>query len=405
MMPKLNRAMILPILLNAASSSLAYVVTAIVFLALVPWSALAIPIATKPPRQTDRLGVWLTTVDSQVLYDANEQARALEFLQANGFTRAAVPLYTGGYVTWPLLAVNNGLKIPLDPKLSASLNSKWLLKALGLAGIQRVGWFEFGLMAPASAPWLRGSEHLLLVDRNGSSLWQESPSVNRVWLNPLQPEVQDMITQMVVDACTTLPLDVIQFDDHLGYPTQFGYDSTTLEAWRQTAEGKKQPTPDSLQPEWIAWRSSQVTALLQKIRQSMKQTCPRVTLSVAPNPQTFSYRSYLADWQDWVRRDLVDEVVVQIYRQNLISLGFELSQISLSAVQTYVPVRIGLLAGLRNQPKSIDQLREEIELVQRQGFASVDLFFYESTRDHFRDSSSSSPMPAAITSPLPALTP
>jgi uncharacterized lipoprotein YddW (UPF0748 family) len=177
--------MIWPILLNAASSSLAYVVTAIVFLSLVPWSALAIPIATKPPRQTDRLGVWLTTVDSQVLYDANEQARALEFLQANGFTRAAVPLYTGGYVTWPLLAVNNGLKIPLDPKLSASLNSKWLLKALGLAGIQRVGWFEFGLMAPASATWLRGSEHLLLVDRNGSSLWQESPSVNRVWLNPL----------------------------------------------------------------------------------------------------------------------------------------------------------------------------------------------------------------------------
>lgn len=316
-----------------------------------------------------------------------------------------MPLYTGGYVTWSLLAAHNGLQIPLDPKLTTSLNSKGLLEAIGQAGIQRVGWFEFGLMAPASAPWLRGREHLLLLDRNGSSLWQESPGVNRVWLNPLQPEVQDMITQMVVDACTTLPLDVIQFDDHLGYPTQFGYDSTTLEAWRQTAEGKKQPTPDSLQPEWIAWRSSQVTALLQKIRQSMKHTCPKVTLSVAPNPQTFSCRSYLADWQDWVRRDLVDEVVVQIYRQNLISLGFELSQISLSAVQSYVPVRISLLAGLRNQPKSIDKLREEIELVQRQGFASVDLFFYESTRDHFRDSSGSSAMPAAIPSPLPALKP
>jgi uncharacterized lipoprotein YddW (UPF0748 family) len=392
-------------LLNAASASLAYVVTATVSLALVPWSAMAMPIAAKPPRQTDRLGVWLTTVDSQVLYDAKEQARALEFLQTNGFTRAAVPLYTGGYVTWPLLAGHNGFQIPLDPKLIPSVSSKGLLNALGQAGIQRVGWFEFGLMAPASAPWLEGREHLLLVDRNGSSLWQESPSVNRVWLNPLQPAVQDMITQMVVDACTTLPLDVIQFDDHLGYPTQFGYDSTTLEAWRQTAEGKKQPTPDSLQPEWIAWRSSQVTALLQKIRQSMKQTCPRVTLSVAPNPQTFSYRSYLADWQDWVRRNLVDEVVVQIYRQNLISLGFELSQISLSAAQAYVPVRIGLLAGLRNQPKSINQLREEIELVQRQGFASVDLFFYESTRDHFRNSSSSSPAPVAIPYPLPALTP
>lgn len=142
-----------------------------------------------------------------------------------------------------------------------------------------------------------------------------------------------------------------------------------------------------------------------KIRQSMKQTCPRVILSVSPNPQIFSYRSYLADWHDWVRRDLVDEVVVEIYRQNLISLGFELSQISLSAVQSYVPVRISLLAGLRDQPKSFDRLREEIELVQRQGFASVDLFFYESTRDHFRDFSSSSPIPAAIPDPIPALTP
>jgi hypothetical protein len=43
--------------------------------------------------------------------------------------------------------------------------------------------------------------------------------------------------------------------------------------------------------------------------------------------------------------------------------------------------------------------------VQRQGFASVDLFFYESTRDHFRDSSSSPPIPAAIPYPMPALTP
>jgi uncharacterized lipoprotein YddW (UPF0748 family) len=80
----------------------------------------------------------------------------------------------------------------------------------------------------------------------------------------------------------------------------------------------------------------------------MKQTCPRVILSVSPNLQTFSYRSYLADWHDLVRRDLVDEVVVQIYRHNLLTLGFELSQISLSAVHIYVSVRIGLLAVLRN---------------------------------------------------------
>ena len=190
---------------------------------------------------------------------------------------------------------------------------------------------------------------------------------------------------MVVNACATLPLNVIQFDDHLGYPSQFGYDSTTLNAWRQTEDGKKRPNPDPLQPEWKSWRSKPVTALLQKIRKLMNQACPGVALSVSPNPQNFSYHSYLADRHDWVRHGLVDEVVVQIYRNNLVSLGLELTQIQLDAVNPLVPVRIGLLAGLRNQPKSVEQLQQEMKLVQSAGFEAVDLFFYESARTHFQD--------------------
>jgi uncharacterized lipoprotein YddW (UPF0748 family) len=110
-----------------------------------------------------------------------------------------------------------------------------------------------------------------------------------------------------------------------------------------------------------------------------------VSLSISPNPQKFSYQNYLADWHDWARRGLVDEVVVQIYRNNLVSLGLELTQIQLDAVNSLVPVRIGLLAGLRNQPKSVEQLQKEMKLVQSVGFEGVDLFFYESARTHFHD--------------------
>jgi uncharacterized lipoprotein YddW (UPF0748 family) len=377
--------MIWPFFFAAVSASATYSATAFSQPMHAPSSALAMPMTGKLEQPRDRLGVWLTTVDSQVLYDAKEQSRALEFLRSNGFSRAAVPLYTGGYLTWQLGSGHGGIQVPLDPQLSAANSSKRFLQSLGKNGIKRVGWFEFGLMAPVSAAWLQGREQLLLLDRDGSSLWQESPKLNRVWLNPLQPEVQNLITQMVVDACTTLPLDVIQFDDHLGYPAQFGYDSTTLNAWRQTEDGKKQPNPDPLQPEWISWRSKQVTALLQKIRKLMNQACPGVSLSISPNPQKFSYQNYLADWHDWARRGLVDEVVVQIYRNNLISLGLELTQIQLDAVNSLVPVRIGLLAGLRNQPKSVEQLQKEIKLVQSVGFEGVDLFFYESARTHFHD--------------------
>jgi uncharacterized lipoprotein YddW (UPF0748 family) len=345
-----------------------------------------------------RLGVWLTTVDSEVLYDPVEAERALAFLRHNGFRRAALPLYTAGMVTWQPAPSRNRLGIPTDPRLPPSNGpgtaarpadgvraTASLLAALGRAGLERVGWFEFGLMAPVGAPWLVGREDLLLRDASGSTIWQESPGLNRVWLNPILPEVQQRLEDLVVDACTQLPLEAIQFDDHLGYPVRFGYDPATLAAWRATEAGRRNPSPDSLQPAWIAWRAEQVTALLERLRAAMAAACPAVRVSVSPNPQEFSYSSYLADWSTWVRRGLVDEVVVQIYRDNLAALGRELAHPSLAEAARRVPVRIGLLAGLKSQPKDPSQLRRELELVQGRGYRGIDLFFYESARRHFSE--------------------
>ena len=348
------------------------------------------------------LGVWITTVDSAVMHDPAEAQRALAFLRHNGFRRAALPLYTAGVVTWSPAPERNRLAIPTDPLLpppapAVSLArtgvgpahgvgpTASLLTALGRAGLERVGWFEFGLMAPAGAPWLAGRDDLLLRDASGSTLWQESPGLNRVWLNPILPEVQQLLEDLVVDACTQLPLEAIQFDDHLGYPVRFGYDPATLAAWRATEAGRRNPSPAPGQPAWIAWRAEQVTALLERLRAAMNSACPAVRISVSPNPQEFSYSHYLADWSSWVRRGLVDEVVVQIYRQNLAALGRELNHPSLVEAAQRVPVRIGLLAGLKSQPKDSAQLRRELELVQGRGYRGIDLFFYESARRHFSE--------------------
>ena len=239
------------------------------------------------------------------------------------------------------------------------------------------------LMAPVAAPWLVGRDGLLLRDAKGSTLWSEGPGLDRVWLNPLLPQVRQLLVDLVLDACTRLPVDVIQFDDHLGYPVRFGYDPLTLAAWRATEAGRLNPSPVPQDPAWVAWRAGQVTALLEQLRRAMAVACPAVRVSVSPNPQEFSYGSYLADWSDWVRRGLVDEVVVQIYRDNLAALERELAHPSLAEAARRVPVRIGLLAGLRLQPQSAALLRREMELVQGRGYGGIDLFFYESARRHF----------------------
>lgn len=318
-----------------------------------------------------------------MLYDAAEAQQALDFLQANGFRRAALPLYSGGATTWPLPQAANPLGIPLDPRLPAPSSTQDLLVAMGQRGLERVGWLEFGLMAPADAPWLHGHDDLLLQDDSGSRLWPESPGLDRVWLNPLRPEVREVLIDLVVQACTQLPLDVVQLDDHLGYPARFGYDTTTLALWRRTPEGARNPRPSPSDPTWISWRAKQVTQLLVAIRAVMTRACPSVRLSVAPNPQDFSYASYLADWSSWIRLGLVDEVVLQIYRQDPQRLLRELEHPSVEAARNQVPIRIGLLAGLKNQPKDPAVLQQELQLARERGFRGVDLFFYETARQHF----------------------
>jgi uncharacterized lipoprotein YddW (UPF0748 family) len=345
------------------------------------------PLATAGPATSTSpgkgLGLWFTTVDSQVLFNPEEAATALTFLEHNGFQRAAVPIYTGGYVYWPVAAVRNSLGVPLDPRLGDPQRTQAFLTALGKQGLQRVGWLEFGLMAPAEAPWLQGHQDLLLQDSQGSTLWQESPGLNRVWLNPALPAVQNALVALVVDACTRLPLELIQLDDHLGYPARFGYDPTTLALWQKTPQGTNHPHPKPDDPAWIAWRSQLVTALLARIRTAMAQQCPQVKLSVAPNPQDFSKSSYLADWNQWIQEGLVDEVVVQVYRNNPARVAWELGQPSLQAALGKVPLRLGLLAGLKNQPQDPAVLKRQLALAKAAGISGIDLFFYETARRHF----------------------
>lgn len=341
---------------------------------------LAFPPLPERGSDTDRLGVWLTTVDSPVMRDSQAAAEALRFLRQEGFTRAAIPLQTGGLLTWPALNANNPLGLALDPDLPAPDHSATLLQALRTTGLRTVGWFEFGLMAPAGAPWLKGRDDLLLQRRNGSNRWLEGGRIARVWLNPGAPAVQEGLVALVVDACSRLPLDVIQFDDHLGHPSDFGYDPLTLEQWRQTAAGAAQPDPRDDDPAWRSWRAGRVTALVRRIRAAMATHCPTVRLSISPNPQAFSYRMYLADWLAWVEEGLVDEVVVQLYRDSPAALRRELTQPSLRRARERVPVRIGLLAGLKGQIRPRSSTERDIALVRSQGMPAVDLFFYESAR-------------------------
>lgn len=327
------------------------------------------------------LGVWLTTVDSQVMRRPDQALQASRWLAEQGIRRVALPLYTGGELLWNAAAASNPLAIPRSRATLADPDLGQLLHDLRRRGLETVGWLEYGLMAPETAPWLRGRERLLLRDRQGRSRWQDFGGDQRVWLTPVAPEVRRLLVDLVVDACTRLPVDLIQLDDHFAWPVDLGYDTITLEAWRQSRWGRRDPTPPADDPAWMAWRMDRLTTLLAEIRAAMVRRCPGVRLSLSPQPQPISTALFLADWPHWARRNLVDELVVQLYRDRPIDVEEALEERSLQEAATRVPLRIALLAGLRTQPKSSATLRRELELVRGRGYRGIDLFFYESMRE------------------------
>lgn len=352
--------------------------------ALATLAAIVGPGLASPPKRpvpSAGLGVWLTTVDSPVLRQPDRALEASRWLAEQGIRRVGVPLYTDGELLWGPAGDRPPLAIPRSRTALVAPDPEQLLGDLRRRGIETVGWFEYGLMAPPQAPWLQGRESLLLQDRQGRSSWQEFGGERRVWLNPLAPEVRAGLVAMVVDACTRLPLDLIQFDDHVAWPLELGYDPLTLAAWRRTRWGRLDPTPSPEAPAWMNWRSERLTALLAEIRTAMSRRCPRVRLSMAPLPQPISRELFLVDWPQWVRRGLVDELVVQLYHDRPEDVEEALQDRSLQEAGQRLPLRIALLAGLRTQPKSSATLRRELELVRAHGYGGIDLFFYETMRD------------------------
>jgi len=103
-----------------------------------------------------------------------------------------------------------------------------------------------------------------------------------------------------------------------------------------------------------------------------------VQFSVSPNPYPWSYDNYVQDWPQWVEDGLVDEVVVQIYRDNMSRFQNELNSSALSRVKNRANLMIGVIAGLKPEPAPIEMVRDQTLMVRDFGFKGVVYFFQES---------------------------
>ncbi|MBD2020695.1 family 10 glycosylhydrolase, partial [Leptolyngbya sp. FACHB-36] len=242
-------------------------------------------------------------------------------------------------------------------------------------GIAVLPWFEFGFMAPEDSALAIRHPDWLTRRRDGTQVWQEG-IYPRVWLNPFKPEVRQFIQDLVLELVTKYDIDGVQFDDHFGLPVEFGYDDFTVRLYQQEHQGKAPPA-DPKDPEWMRWRANKITEFLTQMFRAIKARKNEVVISLSPNNYNFSYNQSLQDWRTWERQGLIEEIVLQVYRNSLDSFTAELKAPEIQSARRHIPTGIGILTGLKSRPVASRQIQEQVQAVRNQGYTGVSFFFYE----------------------------
>ncbi|MBF2065718.1 MAG: family 10 glycosylhydrolase [Calothrix sp. C42_A2020_038] len=165
---------------------------------------------------------------------------------------------------------------------------------------------------------------------------------------------------------------------HFALPVEFGYDAYTVQLYKQEHQGKA-PPKNYNNPEWMAWRAAKLTQLMAKINKEVKAVRKDAVISLSPNSPNFAYNKYLQDWRRWANTGLLDEVIVQVYREDLAAIKSELNNNDLLSINNKIPIAIGLYTGPFLKAKSVERLKQEIKIVQKSPYKGVSFFSWETT--------------------------
>jgi len=275
------------------------------------------------PRDTDAkdpvIGVWITNVDSDILYSDQAIADGIEKLATLGFNTIYPVVWNKGYTLHPseVMAAEFGEGFAQDTLFSAQNRDplETVIEEARKHDLRVIPWFEFGF----SSSMNRNGGHILSAnpawaarDANGDLLTKNGFE----WMNALHPDVQQFMINLISEVITTYDVDGIQGDDRLpAMPSEGGYSDFTSNLYLQET-GQKPPT-DPREPDFLNWKADRLTQFAEKLYHHVKTLNPDLVVSFSPSIYPWSKQEYLQDWPAWIERGVVDELIPQVYRWDI----------------------------------------------------------------------------------------
>jgi uncharacterized lipoprotein YddW (UPF0748 family) len=171
-----------------------------------------------------------------------------------------------------------------------------------------------------------------LMYRDDGASWAGVDQSGTYYLDPGNPQVQDYTVEVYMNLLRNYDVDGIHLDQiryYEGDPLRWGYNPTSVARFnaRFGRDPASQPAPTD--PQWIAWRRDQVSALVRAIYLKAKAYKPNVAVTAAVvtwgrGPQSGDdwqrqapYAAVLQDWRSWLQDGIVDYLLpMNYFREN-----------------------------------------------------------------------------------------
>ncbi|HXD19307.1 MAG TPA: family 10 glycosylhydrolase [Vicinamibacterales bacterium] len=212
--------------------------------------------------------------------------------------------------------------------------------------------------------------------------------IDGLYISPLQPEVASHLADVVRDLARRYALDGVYLD-HVQFPTtDFDFSAKSIAAFRNFMRGELPLAerqridaveeidpfayPNELPDQWRLFRQSQLTALIARLRTTVKEARPAALVSAAVmSDAAVAARDNLQDWRTWLDNGFLDALCPMASGPDAAQMQAQLAEVH--ALAGGKPVWAGIGANRLSQRETLD----DIGVARRAGAQGIILFSYD----------------------------
>lgn len=293
------------------------------------FSVLTVQAQELPEQYIEELrGVWITNVDSDVLFSRESIVEAMDYLADRGFNVVFPVVWNKGYTLHPSEVAFEAFGKRQDPYFATRGRDplQELITEAHRRGMEVIPWFEYGF---ASVYGDASGGHIIQANphwaaRDGQGRIATMASISRsaspfYWMNAIHPEVQQFMIDLMMEVAQNYDIDGIQGDDRLpAMSVNAGYSDYTKQLYASEHGGAAPPSQYNSSA-FVQWKADKLTNFAGKLFRTLKRQDSTLIMSFSPSIYSFSLTNYLQDWPNWIDSGYVDIVHPQAYRYDVAS--------------------------------------------------------------------------------------